>query len=141
MIIEVIDFRSKDYFQAVAVRDKILRQPLNLQFQPEQLDSEGSDIHLVAKVGSRVVGTMIMTIMNDKAKMRQVAVMSEYQSTGVGKKMVEAFEHFSKSKGLNSIVLHARESAVIFYKKLGYNTEGEPFEEVGIPHWKMSKLV
>ena len=73
--------------------------------------------------------------------MRQVAVLFKFQSEGVGKKMVEVFEQLSKSKGLNSIVLHARETAVSFYKKLGYTTEGDQFEEVGIPHWKMSKLL
>lgn len=141
MIVEVTDFQSKDYYQALAVRDKILRQPLNLQFDPAQLAAENLDIHIIAKVGSKVVGTMIMTIVNDNAKMRQVAVLSEFQSKGVGKKMVEAFEQLSKSKGLNSIVLHARETAISFYKNLGYYVEGERFEEVGIPHWKMSKLL
>ena len=141
MIVEVTDFHSKDYYQALAVRDKILRQPLNLQFDTAQLAAENLDIHIIAKVGSKVVGTMIMTIVNDNAKMRQVAVLSEFQSKGVGKKMVEAFEQLSKSKGLNSIVLHARETAISFYKNLGYYVEGERFEEVGIPHWKMSKLL
>jgi ribosomal protein S18 acetylase RimI-like enzyme len=141
MIVEVTDFQSKDYYQALAVRDKILRQPLNLQFDTAQLAAENLDIHIIAKVGSKVVGTMIMTIVNDNAKMRQVAVLSEFQSKGVGKKMVEAFEQLSKSKGLNSIVLHARETAISFYKNLGYYVEGERFEEVGIPHWKMSKLL
>lgn len=141
MIVEVTDFQSKDYYQALAVRDKILRQPFNLQFDTAQLAAENLDIHIIAKVGSKVVGTMIMTIVNDNAKMRQVAVLSEFQSKGVGKKMVEAFEQLSKSKGLNSIVLHARETAISFYKNLGYYVEGERFEEVGIPHWKMSKLL
>jgi predicted GNAT family N-acyltransferase len=40
---------------------------------------------------------------------------------------------------LNAVVLHARETAVSFYKKLGYTKEGNVFEEVGIPHWKMTK--
>lgn len=141
MIVEVTDFQSKDYYQALAVRDEILRQPLNLQFDPAQLAAENLDIHIIAKVGSKVVGTMIMTIVNDNAKMRQVAVLSEFQSKGIGKKMVQSFEQLSKNKGLKSIVLHARETAISFYKNLGYYVEGERFEEVGIPHWKMSKLL
>jgi ribosomal protein S18 acetylase RimI-like enzyme len=141
MIVEVTDFQSKDYYQALAVRDEILRQPLNLQFDSAQLAAENLDIHIIAKVGSKVVGTMIMTIVNDNAKMRQVAVLSEFQSKGIGKKMVQSFEQLSKNKGLKSIVLHARETAISFYKNLGYYVEGERFEEVGIPHWKMSKLL
>jgi|LauGreDrversion4_2_1035121.scaffolds.fasta_scaffold1292317_2 predicted GNAT family N-acyltransferase len=139
MITEVVDFRSKDYYQAVAVRDKVLRQPLNLQFDPVQLATEVSDLHIVTKIGRQVVGTMIMSASNGKAKMRQVAVLSEFQSVGVGMNMVNFFEQLSKSLELNAVVLHARETAVSFYKKLGYTKEGNVFEEVGIPHWKMTK--
>jgi predicted GNAT family N-acyltransferase len=35
--------------------------------------------------------------------------------------------------------LNARETAVPFYEKLAYNTEGVRFEEVGIGHFKMTK--
>jgi predicted GNAT family N-acyltransferase len=37
------------------------------------------------------------------------------------------------------MVLHARETAVPFYLKLGYEVVGGQFEEVGIPHFKMEK--
>ena len=35
--------------------------------------------------------------------------------------------------------MHARDTAVPFYEKLGYLCCGEPFEEVGIAHIKMQK--
>ena len=35
--------------------------------------------------------------------------------------------------------LHARENVHKFYFKLGYRIEGDLFEEVGIPHYKMVK--
>jgi predicted GNAT family N-acyltransferase len=104
-----------------------------------QLATEVSDLHIVTKIGRQVVGTMIMSASNGKAKMRQVAVLSEFQSVGVGMNMVNFFEQLSKSLELNAVVLHARETAVSFYKKLGYTKEGNVFEEVGIPHWKMTK--
>jgi len=39
------------------------------------------------------------------------------------------------------MVLHAREAAIPFYLRLGYELEGEPFTEVGIPHRRMVKLL
>ena len=37
------------------------------------------------------------------------------------------------------MTLHAREAAVPFYERLGYLSEGEPFDEVGLPHRAMRK--
>ena len=37
------------------------------------------------------------------------------------------------------MVLHARETAVGFYEKLGYKTSGDKFIEVTIPHFPMQK--
>lgn len=139
MNIEIVPFQSKDYYQSLAVRDKVLRQPLGLQFDTKQLEVEFSDVHLVAKQGTQVVGTMIMSMADEGAKMRQVAVLPEYQSLGIGTKMVAKFESEVQMRGVNRVVLHARENAIEFYTKLGYSVEGEWFQEVGIPHKKMIK--
>jgi predicted GNAT family N-acyltransferase len=37
--------------------------------------------------------------------------------------------------------MHARKSAVGFYEKLGYEIEGDEFEEVTIPHYEMQKTL
>ncbi len=139
MNIEIVPFQSKDYYQSLAVRDKVLRQPLGLQFDTKQLEVELSDVHLVAKQGTQVVGTIIMSMADEGAKMRQVAVLPEYQSLGIGTKMVAKFELEAKMRGQNRVVLHARENAIEFYTKLGYSVEGDWFQEVGIPHKKMIK--
>ncbi|MFN4080100.1 MAG: GNAT family N-acetyltransferase, partial [Saprospiraceae bacterium] len=72
-------------------------------------------------------------------KMRQVAVAPEAQGKGVGAKLVSASEQLARQLGARRIALHARETAVPFYLKLNYQIEGEPFEEVGIPHRYMVK--
>ena len=139
MNIEIVPFQSKDYYQSLAVRHKVLRQPLGLHFDTKPLEVEFSDVHLVAKQGAQVVGTMIMSMADEGAKMRQVAVLPEYQSLGIGTKMVAKFESEVQMRGVNRVVLHARENAIEFYTKLGYSVVGEWFQEVGIPHKKMIK--
>jgi predicted GNAT family N-acyltransferase len=76
-----------------------------------------------------------------KLKMRQVAVAERAQRRGVGRVMVERSEEFARDHGFDEIVLNARETAVPFYLALGYDRIGDRFEEVGIPHWKMRKVV
>jgi predicted GNAT family N-acyltransferase len=74
-------------------------------------------------------------------KMRQVAVLGNLQGKGVGKKLVQFVEIEAKKKGITHFELNARKSAVSFYLSMNYSIEGDEFEEVGIPHIKMKKVL
>jgi predicted GNAT family N-acyltransferase len=138
-----IAFNSKEQKQSVELRYRVLREPLGLQFNPEDLEKEFADFHIAAFHNQQVVGILLLLpALDSKAiKMRQVAVDFEYQNLGVGKKMVQFAEVFALQKGFESMVLHARETAVPFYLSAGYTISGEPFTEVGIPHKKMIKTL
>jgi ribosomal protein S18 acetylase RimI-like enzyme len=74
-------------------------------------------------------------------KMRQVAVDPQAQGQGVGRALVEASEALARRLDYRRMVLHARETAVPFYERLGYDRVGERFEEVTLPHFKMVKAL
>jgi predicted GNAT family N-acyltransferase len=44
-------------------------------------------------------------------------------------------------KGVKLMHCNARKTAVPFYLQLGFETVGEEFEEVGIPHFRMQKTI
>lgn len=73
--------------------------------------------------------------------MRQVAVQADLQGQGLGRILVEFSEATARAHGFARMVLNARDTAVNFYLRLGYEIEGEPFTEVTIPHRRMSKLL
>jgi len=54
---------------------------------------------------------------------------------------VHESEKFAVVKGFEKIELHARDTAVDFYKKSGYIPEGNIFKEVGIDHLSMYKIL
>ncbi|MFZ4634572.1 MAG: GNAT family N-acetyltransferase [Saprospiraceae bacterium] len=138
-----IDFGTPEYDEAVRLRTDVLRKPLGLEFTPEQLAEEYDQRHLAAYDASgRLLGCLSLLASDDAFwKMRQVAVAEAVQGKGVGKILVEASENLARSAGVHTMVLHARETAVPFYQALGYATVGERFEEVGIPHFKMEKVL
>lgn len=74
-------------------------------------------------------------------KLRQMAVDPALQRSGVGTQLVNAADLYAVQEGKEKIVLHARETAVPFYTKLGYEVTGLPFTEVGIPHLRMEKFL
>jgi predicted GNAT family N-acyltransferase len=133
---------SAEYWQEVELRRRILRWPLGLDFNDEELNAEDSDYHVVAVNQNRLVGCLILTPKSEgEIKMRQVAVDGDAQGAGVGRAMVEYSERLARSTGYRLMSLHARDTAVPFYLKLGYETVSEEFVEVGIPHRKMQKLL
>lgn len=138
-----IEFATPEYDEAVALRYEVLRKPLGLEFTPEQLSTEWSDIHLAAfDATGKMVGILILTPLDgQEIKMRQVAVAPEQQGKGVGAAMVLESERLAKSLNFNKMTLHARETAVPFYLRLGYQSVGNRFEEVSIPHFKMEKVL
>ena len=144
MKIEVrrIEFESQDYFQSLGLRYEVLRRPLALHFDTNDLKKEGSDIHVAAFFDSRLIGCLILSEITDNPfvyKMRQVAVSDDFQRKGVGKLMVEFCEKIAINNGMKKIELHARENAVPFYLSLEYKVLGNSFLEVNIPHYKMAK--
>jgi|SRR6185312_1505480 len=138
--IKEIQHGSAEYDLEVALRDKILRKPLGLQFTEEELAKESGEIHIGAFNGSKLVGCLALRPMaKSTIKMRQVAVDESAQGMGIGRKLVAACEAKARDLGFTTIELSARDTAIPFYLKLNYEAVGDPFTEVTIPHQKMRK--
>ncbi|WP_235298388.1 GNAT family N-acetyltransferase [Portibacter marinus] len=138
---ETYEFATPLYALSVALRDQILRAPLGIVFEEEELSEEYAHIHLGGFTEEgRLCACMVLVPLSDKVvKMRQVAVVEDLQSQGLGSKMVQYAENYLTHLGYDIIELNARDNVVEFYKKLGYKVVGDQFVEVGIPHFKMKK--
>lgn len=135
-------FGTETHHKAVELRLEILRKPLGLTFSNEFIEQEKDDWHLGYFDDEGVLlGCLILTPVADQSllKMRQVAVQATSQGQGIGSALVRFSEQFAIEQGFTTMILHARVTAVPFYLQLGYDLEGELFEEVGIPHRKMTK--
>jgi len=131
----VLHFGSKQQLASIALRDRILRKPLGLQYDPADLVAESDEVHIAALEGERVLGVLLLRSKDATTmKMRQVAVDADQQGKGIGKAMVLFAENWCLENGYRRMELHARYTAIPFYLALGYSAEGVGFEEVGIPH-------
>lgn len=138
-----IVFATPEYDEALHLRDRVLRQPLGLSYTEAGLSEEYKDIHLACfNEQSKIVGCLLLTPIDEKkVQMRQVAVEPELQGKGIGRNLVEYFEMYAQRLGFEEIILHARDIAIPFYEHLGYESFGEPFEEVTILHRNMRKWI
>lgn len=140
----LIAHNCPQYWAAVALRDEVLRRPLGLQYSPEQLAAEHNQHHFATyNQSGSLVSCLILQDTDKKLhlKMRQVAVLPALQRHGVGKQMVLDAEQWALQNGYTHIECHARDTAVPFYRHLGYHTIAEPFVEVGITHYLMEKEI
>ncbi len=140
IICHITEYRSPLQLESIALRRRILRIPLGLDFNKKDLEEEKDQVHIIALDDKQVVGILILVKQTDNSvKMRQVAVDEYYQNRGIGKKLVVFSELWALENGFNTMVLHARKKAVPFYLSLNYLADGPEFTEVGIPHVKMTK--
>ena len=131
------------YPQVLDLREAVLRRPLGLSLRNEDLSMDASDTIFVALQDddTRVAGCVMMHPLpgHKRVKLRAMAVYPELQGSGLGRMLVQAAEAWAWQQGFETIVLHARKTALGFYERLGYEVLGEEFTEVGIPHRLMQK--
>lgn len=131
---------TESYAESVALRDAVLRRPLGLVFDPQELAQENDSFHLACWLDATQVACVVLKPVDSRqARLRQMAVASNCQRMGIGTRLITYAETFLARRGYREIVLHARETAVPFYERLGYRKEGGRFIEVTLAHFAMRK--
>jgi predicted GNAT family N-acyltransferase len=142
LVVRELTWGSPEYDASVVLRSRVLRQPLGLYPGPEERPAEAKLRHLGAFDGQRLVACLMLEDKGEgRVKMRQVAVDFEHQRRGVGSQLVAFSERVAREAGFREMVLNARETAVPFYERHGYEKHGAPFVEVTVPHFAMSKTL
>ena len=119
----------------LSIRKILFIKELNIPEHMEIDDNEDLATYVLANIGSEYVGTARWRDTDSGIKLERFAVLSEYRSYGVGTAMTKfILNELDHSK---LIYLNAQESAISFYEKLGFDSVGPKFNEVGIAHQKM----
>ena len=142
MAIRIIDHGSKEYEKMVALRNEVLRKPLGLTLIDEELATEKDDILIAAFDEDKILACCLLTKIDPlTCKLRQMAVHKSQQGKGIGESILQFAETVARDSGFRNMIMHARESALGFYEKMGYKVAGEVFWEVTIPHYMMQKIL
>lgn len=131
---------DSDRAGAYEVRRKVFVQE---QGVPEELEMDAIDdtaIHLVAALPQRVIGTARLFPGHGRSwHVGRVAVLPEWRGHGIGERLMRLAAEAARELGGETIELHAQLGVVGFYERLGYQAEGDPFEEAGIMHRSMRR--
>ncbi len=141
--IDQLDFATPEYDEYLAFRYKYLREPINLEFEVDQVEKEYAYKHFAVYHSRDGIVACLMLVPSEEVawQMKQVAVAEKYRGQGIGTFLVQEIEKYAKSLGVKKLFLHAREEAVPFYNKLNYTLVGKPFMEILLPHYYMEKFI
>lgn len=140
MALKQITYGSIEYNKMLQLRNEVLRIPLGLTFTSEELANEKNDIFIGAFDEDQIIGCCILTIIDYKSvRLRQMAVQKNQQGKGIGESILHFAENIARDNGYIKLMMHARNTAIGFYEKMGYNITGEKFIEANIFHHYMEK--
>lgn len=143
MTLKQIEFQSVEYSKSLLLRNEVLRKPLGLDISDDDISDEVYQVHFVAIEKDEVVGTvsLVSHYQIELGKLRQMATAEDVRGKGYGKQLVSVLEEYCAQNQMTKVVLHARHYAVGFYEKLGYEITSDVFQEVGIDHFVMEKIL
>lgn len=145
----MIKIKNISVTDSIKVRHSVLRigKPIeSCQFRGDNLPTTN---HFGLFIDKNLIGIVSVfknknTIFNleNQFQIRGMAVLSEFQKKGFGANLVKHCEEYIKNQNGALIWFNARQNAVPFYEKLGYNTVGNSFiiAEIGI-HYIMKKEI
>lgn len=131
---------SQELSDAQEVRRQVFIEEQGIKREVEFDGLDQNSDHLIAYNNNIPVGTARIRYKNDvQAKLERMAVLKPYRGRGIGKGIAKASLKLAETKGALEVILNAQQSARGFYEKLGFQQEGVPFKEAGIPHIAMTK--
>jgi GNAT superfamily N-acetyltransferase len=132
---------EKEWEAYYDLRYEVLRKPLGKPIGSERNEGDAIGIHF-ALFDNDVIRAIARLDPIDKntCQVRFVAVSSEMQGKGYGKLIMLRVEAEGRKEGYSKLILHARDYAVEFYKKLDYKLIGESYKLFDIlQHYLMEK--
>ncbi|NES21420.1 MAG: GNAT family N-acetyltransferase [Symploca sp. SIO3E6] len=113
----------------------VLREPLGMARGTEQDKYDASALHVVAMCDRLIVGSARFRELSPGiGSIAYVWVLPEFQHRGIGTKLIQKLIAKAQDKQLKTLRLRSRMTAQNFYQRLGFSTDGEPFDYLNIPH-------
>ncbi len=114
----------------------ILEQSVPAELELDEFDSSAA--HILAYQDAHCIGTgRLVNLSAKQAQIGRIAVLAKFRGKGIGKQILQKLVDLAASQGVREIILHSQVSAIPFYEKLGFQAQGEAYDEGGIPHRNM----
>jgi len=126
---------KKDKIICFDIRREVFIKEQKISEKIEMDDKRVKATYFLALYKDVFVGTARYRQTNLGIKLERFAVLKSFRNFGIGKELVIYILNSIKNE--NYIYLHAQESVINFYSRLGFKRIGSQFYEAEILHQKM----
>ncbi|WBP89303.1 GNAT family N-acetyltransferase [Kitasatospora cathayae] len=135
-----------------AVRREVFVVEQNVPEELEYDEYDATSVHVLAVdadggalgTGRLIFGDEALKLtggVEGRVLLGRLAVLAAARGTGLGVELVRAIEAAGRERGGVEVELHAQVQALGFYERLGYVAEGAVYEDAGIPHRTMTRVL
>ena len=133
-----INLRISDWHtdkeQLSTIRRLVFIEEQNVPEELEWDEDDATATHFLVTHDHEVIATARL---KPDGQIGRMAVLAKYRNHGIGSKLLRFVLQTAAQKNLKNIYLHAQTTAIHFYEKHGFETQGELFYEADIPHRTM----
>lgn len=126
------------FAEASRIRMEVFVREQRVPAEIEMDERDASCLHALAYVDGKAVGTGRLL---PDGHIGRMAVLKASRALGVGGAILERLVEEARRRGMREVRLAAQTHALAFYARHGFVAVGEVFEEAGIPHQEMRRLL
>ena len=129
--------------KAQPVRTEVFVQEQGIDAKDEWDAADAGAVHAVItnRFGHALATARLLEKSQGIAQIGRMAVLRVMRGSGLGRQLLLALVAIAQARGDKEVRLHAQCSAQAFYAGEGFEPVGLPFDEVGIAHIEMRKVL
>ena len=133
---------AADWPAVAALRTRVFVEEQGVPAEVEQDEHDATAVHaLVEDEDGRVVATGRLLVRDGRAVIGRMAVDAAARGRGHGAAVLAELHRQAAVLGLPEVELHAQLTARGFYERAGYTAVGDVYEEAGIAHVTMRRVL
>ena len=141
---DIVLATNKNIDRCFEIRYKVFveEQKVPIEIEIDEYDKKDDVNHFLIVQNNQYVGTFRCLYENSETiHLQRLCILKEFRGLDLGQSALSFIEEYYKKKGIKKVILNAQISAIPFYEKSNYNIISDEFEEAGIIHKTMEKLI
>ena len=145
-MVELFDIRDYERLgEALAIRLRVFveEQGVPLELEIDEHDrTDAAAVHALVHDDGQTIGTgRFYALDPERVQIGRMAVERNDRGKGAGACLLGALMIEARRRGFTRAKLDAQTQVTDFYRKAGFEADGEPFWDAGILHQPMSKAL
>ncbi len=138
-----VQLDSREYDSCLEIRKEVFVDEQKVPLEDEVDEFENESRHFLAKLNGLPAGAARWRKAGAYIKLERFAVLKEHRNKKIGSALVKAVleDIASNIESPAKLLLHSQLDAIPLYSKFNFIVEGEIFEECGILHKTMTRML